>query len=146
MENELGTIQGCISGAPWVTSADDGKAGWVYRPDLAEATANVLLTHGHDNKIYELSGKNLTQQQFVDTLIEVLGKEIPLVAVDDASYEKILKEAGVPESYMPMLVTTQKAIREGFLESEHTDLEFLLNRKPTSLKEALTILLANTNK
>lgn len=144
VENELGTIQGCIAGAPWVTSASEGKIGWVYRPDLAEAAANVLVADGHENKIYELSGKNLTQQQFVDTLNEVLGKEIPLITVDDASYEEMLKSAGVPEAYLPMLVMTQKGIREGGLESRHTDLELLLRRQATSLKQALTHLLVNT--
>ncbi|MEY9971991.1 NAD(P)H dehydrogenase (quinone) [Lysinibacillus sp. RC46] len=129
VENELGTIRGCMTGAPWITSAGEGKIGWVYRPDLAEVAANVLVADGHENKIYELSGKNLTQQQFVDTLNEVLGKEVPLLAVDDASYEEMLKGAGVPEAYLPMLVMTQKGIREGGLESTHTDLDYLLNRQ-----------------
>ncbi|MFJ6211198.1 SDR family oxidoreductase [Lysinibacillus sp. NPDC092081] len=144
VENELGTIQGCLAGAPWVTSAGEGKIGWVYRPDLAEAAANVLVADGHENKIYELSGENLTQQQFVDTLNEVLGKDVPLLAVDEASYEEMLKGAGIPEAYLPMLVMTQKGIREGGLESTHTDLDFLLDRQPTSLKQALTHLLLNT--
>lgn len=141
VENELGTIQGCMAGAPWVTSAGKGKIGWAYRPDLAEAAANVLVADGHENKIYELSGENLTQQQFVDALNEVLGKEIPLLAVDDASYEEMLKGAGVPEAYLPMLVMTQKGIREGGLESTHTDLDFLLERQATTLKQAVTHLL-----
>jgi NAD(P)H dehydrogenase (quinone) len=144
VENELGTIQGCMAGAPWVTSAGEGKIGWVFRPDLAEAAANVLLAEGHENKIYELSGENLTQQQFVDTLNKILGKEVPLLEVDDASYEEMLKGAGVPEAYLPMLVMTQKGIREGGLESSHTDLNFLLERQATPLKQALTHLLVNT--
>ncbi|MED0876002.1 SDR family oxidoreductase [Bacillus mobilis] len=143
IENELGTIQGCMAGAPWITTAGEGKIGWVYRPDLAEATANVLAADGHENKIYELSGENLTQQQFVDTLNEIVNKEVHLLAVDDTSYEKILKDSGVPESYLPMLVMTQKGIREGGLESTHTDLNFLLERQATSLKQALTHLLVN---
>lgn len=144
VENELGTIQGCMAGAPWVTSAGEGKIGWVYRPDLAEAAANVLVADGHENNIYELSGKNLTQQQFVNTLNEVLGKEVPLLAVDDASYEEMIKGAGVPEAYLPMLIMTQKGIREGGLEATHTDLDFLLDRQATSVKQALTHLLLNT--
>ncbi len=144
VENELGTIQSCMAGAPWVTSAGEGKIGWVYRPDLAEATANVLVADGHKNKIYELSGENLKQQQFVDTLSEVLGKEIPLLEVDDSSYEEMLKGAGVPEAYLPMLVMTQKGIREGGLESTQTHLNFLLERQATPLKQALTHLLVNT--
>ena len=141
VENELGTIQGCMAGAPWVTSAGEGKIGWVYRPDLAEAAANVLVTDGHENKIYELSGENLTQQQFVETLNEVLDKEVPLLAVDDASYEEMLKGVGVPVANLPMLVMIQKGIREGGLESTHTDLEFLLQRQATPLKQALKHLL-----
>ena len=145
VENELGTIQGCMAGAPWVTSAGEGKIGWVYRPDLAEAAANVLVAedHKHENKIYELSGENLTQQQFVDTLNKVLEKDISVLAVDDASYEEMLKGAGIPEAYLPMLVMTQKGIRDGGLESTHSDLEFLLERKATPLKQALVQLLGN---
>ncbi|MDQ0187185.1 SDR family oxidoreductase [Cytobacillus kochii] len=144
IENELNTIQGCMDGAPWVTSAGEGKIGWVYRPDLAEAAANILVEDGHENNIYELSGENLTHQQFVDILNQVTGKEVPLVAVDDASFEKMLKDAGVPEAYHPMLVMTQKGIREGGLESTHSDLEFLLKRPATSLRQALLKLLITT--
>lgn len=143
VENELVSIQSCIAGAPWVTSANKGKIGWVYRLDLAEAAANVLVADGHVNKIYELSGENLTQQQFVDTLSEVLGKEVPLLEVDDSSYEEMLIGAGVPKDYLPMLVMTQRGIREGGLESTHTDLNFLLERQATPLKQALTHLLIN---
>ncbi|MGG5740990.1 MULTISPECIES: SDR family oxidoreductase [Bacillus cereus group] len=144
VENELGTIQSCMAGAPWITSAGKGKIGWVYRPDLAEAAANILVADGHKNKIYELSGENLTQKQFVDTLSEVLGKEVPLLEVDDSSYEEMLKGAGVPEAYLSMLAMTQKGVREGGLESTHTDLDFLLKRQATPLKQALTHLLVNT--
>lgn len=118
-----------------------GKVGWVYRPDLAEATANALVANGLDNKIYELSGTNLTQQQFVDTLSEELNKSIPFLEVDDTSYEEMLKATGVPDSYLPMLIMTQKSIREGGLESKNTDLDFLLERQATSLNQALFNLL-----
>lgn len=141
VENELGTIQGCIAGAPWVTSAGEGKIGWVYRPDLAEAAANVLVTEGHDHKTYELSGENLTQQQFVDALSEVLGRQVPLLAVDDAAFAEMLKSAGVPEAYIPMLVMTQKGIREGGLEATSSDLATLLGRPITTVKEALAQLI-----
>ncbi|MGM9943528.1 MAG: SDR family oxidoreductase [Lysinibacillus sp.] len=144
VENELATIQGCIAGAPWVTSAGEGKIGWVYRPDLAEAAANVLATDGHDNKVYELSGENLTQQQFVDTLSDVLGKKVTLLAVDDTSFGEMLKSAGVPEAYIPMLLMTQKGIRESGLEVTSSDLETLLGRPTTSLKDALTQLVTVT--
>jgi len=141
VENELDTIQQCLNGAPWVTSAGEGKVAFVYRPDLGEAIANVLAGEGHDNKIYELSGENLTQQQFVNTVYEVTGKEISVLNVEFETHEKMLKEAGVPDEFVSMLVMIQKGIREGGLEALHSDLEMLLGRKPTTLKEALQILL-----
>lgn len=141
VENELDAIQQSLNGVPWVTSAGEGKVAWVYRPDLGEATANVLAGEGHDNKAYELAGENLTQQQFVDAVSEVTGKEISLVAVDSDAHAEMLKEAGVPEEFVSMAVMVQEGIREGGLEAPHADLEMLLGRKPASVKEALQILL-----
>ncbi len=142
VENELGTVQHCLNGAPWVTSAGEGKVGWVYRPDLAEATANILAGEGHENKAYELAGENLTQQQFVDALNEVTGKQIPVLAVDDVAYGVMLKDANLPEEVVAITLMIQQAIRKGDLENTHTDLEMLLGRKPTSVKEALQQLLS----
>lgn len=73
-ENEASAVQG---GAPWVTSAGDGRVGWAARQDYAEAAANVLAAQGHENKIYELGGKPLTQEEFVSILSGVLGREVP---------------------------------------------------------------------
>lgn len=141
VENELGSVQQSLNGAPWLTSAGEGKVAWVYRPDLAEATANILAGDGHENKAYELAGENLTQQQFVDALNEVTGKNVTVMAVDDATYTHILKEANVPEEFVTIGTMVQQGIREGGLEAPHSDLEMLLGRKPTSVKEALQQLI-----
>lgn len=142
VENELGTIQQCLNGAPWVTSAGEGKVGWALRADLAEATANILATDGHDNKVYELGGENLTQADFVTALNEVTGKEVSVMNVDDATYSAMLEQANLPADMIGMLTMIQQGIREGGLENNHSDLEMLLGRKPTTVKEALQQLLA----
>jgi NAD(P)H dehydrogenase (quinone) len=140
LENEIGSIQGAIAGAPWITSAGTGKIGWVLRQDLAEATAHVLTGEGHENTVYELSGKLLTQAELVSALGDILGKEVPVQQVDDTAYANIMKEAGIPEAYLPMLVNTQKGIRERGLEIESNDLEKLLGRPATPINEALSQL------
>ncbi|MEN1990850.1 SDR family oxidoreductase [Paenibacillus hubeiensis] len=142
VENELGTIQQCLNGSPWVTSAGEGKVGWVLRADLAEATANVLATDGHDNKVYELGGENLTQADFVTALNEVTGKEVSVMNVDDATYSAMLEQANLPAEMIGMLTMIQQGIREGGLENNLSDLEMLLGRKPAGVKEALQQLLA----
>ncbi|MFS0763309.1 SDR family oxidoreductase [Peribacillus phoenicis] len=138
LENEIGSIQGVMAGAPWITSAGTGKAGWVLRQDLAEAASNVLTGEGHENTVYELSGKPMTQEELTSALGDVLGKEVPLQHIDDIAYANMMKGAGVPEAYLPMLVNTQKGIRNGGLEIESNDLEKLLGHSSTPINEALS--------
>ena len=58
--------------------------------------------------------------------------------MDDSSYADIMRGAGVPEFVIPILVDIQKSIREGSLDLESNDLEKVLGRPTTPIKEALT--------
>lgn len=138
LENESSSIQGVMAGAPWVTSAGNGKVGWALQQDYAEAAAAVLSGKGHENTIYELSGKLFTQEEFASVLGTVLGKEVSVKQVDDDTYADIMKGAGVPDFLIPFLVNVQKGIREGTLEVESNDFEKLLGRPATPISEGLT--------
>ncbi|QMV43442.1 SDR family oxidoreductase [Cohnella cholangitidis] len=138
LENEIASIQGVLAGAPWVTSAGSGKVGWALQQDYAEAAAAVLAGNGHDNTIYELSGKPLTQDQLASELGAVLGKEVSVQHVDDAAYADIMTGAGVPDFVIPILVGIQQGIREGTLQIDSNDFEKLLGRSVTPIREALT--------
>jgi NAD(P)H dehydrogenase (quinone) len=138
LENEISSIQGVLAGAPWVTSAGNGKVGWALQQDYAEAAAAVLSGSGHDHTVYELSNTLLTQEEFTLTLGTVLGKEVPVQQVDDITYADIMKGAGVPAFLIPFLVDIQKGIREGTLECESNDFEKLLGRPATPVNEAIT--------
>ncbi len=138
LENEISSIQGILAGAPWVTSAGNGKVGWALQQDYAEAAAAVLAGNGHENTIYELSGKLMTQEEFTSALGAVLGKEVPVQQVDDAAYADIIKGAGVPEFLIPFLTGIQEGIREGALEVESNDFEKLLGRPATPVGQALS--------
>lgn len=143
LENELGSIQGVLAGAPWTTSAGSGKVGWALRQDYAEAAAAVLAGSGHDFKTYELSGKLLTSADLARALGQVLGQEVPVRQVDDAAYADILKAAGVPDFVIPLLVGLQQGIRENELAVESDDFERLLGRPATPVSEALRSLVAD---
>ncbi|OMI26207.1 NAD(P)-dependent oxidoreductase [Bacillus haynesii] len=137
LENEMSSIQGVLAGAPWVTSAENGKVGWALQQDYADAAAAVLSGEGHENTVYELSGELLTQEEIASALGEVLGKEVPVQHVDDAAYRDIMKNAGVPDFLIPMVVDIQKGIREGTLEVSSDDFEKVLGRPVTPIKEGL---------
>ncbi|MED3832097.1 SDR family oxidoreductase [Peribacillus frigoritolerans] len=138
LENEISSIQGVQAGAPWVTSAGNGKVGWALQQDYAEAAASVLSGNGHENTIYELSGKLLTQEELASAVGNVLGKEVPVQQVDDATYADIMKNVGLPDFLIPMLIDIQKGVREGTLEVESNDFEKLLGRSATPISEGLT--------
>ena len=138
LENEISGIQGVLAGAPWVTSAENGKVGWALQQDYAEAAAAVLSGKGHENTIYELSGKVLTQEEIAAALGSVLGKEITVQQVDDATYADIMQAAGVPDFVIPILVEIQRSIRVGSLDVESNDFEKLLGRPATPINEGLS--------
>ena len=144
LENELSTIQGVQSGAPWVTSAGSGKVGWALQQDYAEAAAEVLAGEGHENTIYELSGKPLSQEEIAAAVSQVIGKEVPVQHVDDSKYAEIMTQAGIPDFVVPMLVAIQKDIREGTLDIESNDFEKLLGRSETPVVDGVRKLISNS--
>ncbi|WP_046227522.1 SDR family oxidoreductase [Paenibacillus dauci] len=140
LENELSTVQAVQAGAPWVTSAGSGKVGWATQDDYATAAAAVLPA-GHENTTYELSGPLLTQDELAAAVGTVLGKEVTVQHVDDNTYADIMKNAGLPDFLLPMLVGIQQGIRERQLETDHSDFEQLLGRPVTPAVEALRQLI-----
>jgi NAD(P)H dehydrogenase (quinone) len=140
LENEIGSIQGALAGAPWVTSAGEGKVGWALQQDYADAAATVLVGNGHENTVYELSGPLLTQEDLASALGNVLGKDIPVQHVSDEQYAEIMRGIGLPDFVIPIVVGIQESIRNGSLEVNTNDFEKVLGRPIPSLNEALTQL------
>ncbi|MFD2445710.1 SDR family oxidoreductase [Bacillus sp. CGMCC 1.16607] len=140
LENEIGSIQGALAGAPWVTSAGEGKVGWALQQDYADAAATVLVGNDHENTVYELSGPLLTQEELASALGNVLGKDIPVQHVSDEQYAEIMRGLGLPDFVIPIVVGIQESIRNGSLEVNSNDFEKVLGRPITSLNEALSQL------
>ncbi|MRG87634.1 SDR family oxidoreductase [Salinibacillus xinjiangensis] len=145
LENETDSIKGVIAGAPWITSAGEGKVGWATQLDYAEAAAKVLAEDGHDNTIYELSGPLYTQGELVQVLSEVLGKEIPVQQVTDDEYAEVMKQVGLPDFVIPIVVGIQESIRNGSLAVESNDFAKVLGRPVTPMKEALSQLVKSVS-
>ncbi|MDQ0971474.1 NAD(P)H dehydrogenase (quinone) [Neobacillus niacini] len=140
LENEIGSIQGAMAGAPWVTSAGEGKVGWALQQDYADAAAAVLVGSGHENTVYELSGPLLTQEELVSALGNVLGKEVPVQQVSYEKYAEIMKGLGLPDFVIPIVVRIQEGIRNGSLEVESNDFKKILGRPVAPINELLTQL------
>ncbi|WP_160726037.1 SDR family oxidoreductase [Bacillus sp. USDA818B3_A] len=140
LENEIGSIQGALAGAPWVTTAGEGKVGWALQQDYADAATAVLVGNGHENTVYELSGPLLTQEELASALGTVLGKDVPVQQVSDEKYAEIMKGLGLPDFVIPIVVGIQESIRNGSLAVESNDFEKVLGRPVTPINEALAQL------
>ena len=138
LETEIPTVKACMAGAPIVTSAGNGKVGFAMKYDYADAAVSALIGSNNENKIYELSGTPITYDEFAEVLGSVLGKVIPVNHVNDDTYATALKQLGMADVMIPMLVATKKGIREGLMEVHSNDLELLLGRPAISLKDGLT--------
>jgi NAD(P)H dehydrogenase (quinone) len=116
--------------------AGDGKAAYTTRNDMAEAAANILTGKGHENKQYVIANTtNYSLQDAAATLSELTGKSIVYAKPSTAVYTEALTKAGVSPEYAGMLAGFSEAISQGEFETSSSDLEKLLGRKPTTLKE-----------
>lgn len=146
LETELNTMKACLAGAPIVTNAGEGKIGFALRKDYADAAAAVLKGEGHENKVYELSGKPITYDELAVEIGKVIGKQVLVNHVNDAVFGEFLKKAGIPEVMIPMLTATKAGVRNGVLEVDSNDLETLLERPVTPISKAVqTLILSLSN-
>lgn len=121
--------------------AGDTKAAFTLRNDMAEAAANVLMTEGHENKEYTFSNtENSSIGEVANALGDVVGKEIPYSSPSTEVYVETLTNAGVPAEFVAMFAGFSEAIRQGEFQLEKTDLERLLGRKPTTVKQYLAMV------
>jgi NAD(P)H dehydrogenase (quinone) len=118
--------------------AQDGKASWVLREELAEAAAHVLTTGGHENKRYVLTNTEATSfREVAQQLSRRLGKEIYYQSPSIDEFQATLTQVGVPALYIGMFTTWASAVAQGLLEVEDTTLASFLGRKPTTTAQFL---------
>ena len=70
-------------------------------------------------------------------MTEVTGEEISYVSPDVDTFKTTMASYGVPEGAIGMMISFSLGIAQGEFNSEETDLEKLLGRKPQDLKSFL---------
>jgi NAD(P)H dehydrogenase (quinone) len=120
---------------------EDGRAAYATRSDMAEAAANILLGTGHENKKYIIANtENYSMDDAAEILSEIKGEEVEYASPTNKDYVETLVKAGFPVPMANSLVGFCEAIKQDEFATETTDLETLLGRKPTTLKEYFTVV------
>ncbi len=120
------------------------KSAYTVRRDMAEAAANVLADTGHENKEYIFATEeNVSFDDIAAILSSITGKHVGNINPTKEIFIETLSKAGAPQESVGMAVGFAEAIRLGEFASGKTDLENILGKKPTPLKEFLRNIYSN---
>lgn len=118
--------------------AGNTPVAFTMRDDMAEAIANVVLSSGHENKVYGISSnERLNFTQVAELISELSGKDVKYLNPDNHVYQGALKQAGVPEHFVAMFAGFAEAMKQGEFDTAQSDLPSLLKRAPMQVKTYL---------
>jgi NAD(P)H dehydrogenase (quinone) len=117
------------------------------RRDLADALAAVVMTDGHDNVTYNLSGDtdftysgdtDFTYADIAQAMSIVLEREVSYTPVTPDELRSMLVGSGMGEAMAGFLVSLDEPIAAGMFAKAGDDLTRLIARPTTTLVDGLT--------
>ncbi|KAM0478846.1 hypothetical protein ACHAPX_004823 [Trichoderma viride] len=115
-----------------------GRSAPATRDDLAAANAAVLTGGGHEGKVYKLSSNEaVSWSEIAEILSTLKGDEVPYEDVSEDEYCAWQQASGVPEMITQFFLSWVQEINAGEMEDNTGDLERLIGRKPTGVREFL---------
>jgi NAD(P)H dehydrogenase (quinone) len=141
--NEVYTDQIAVQLANGVVgSAGDGRIASASRQDYAAAAAAVLTGEGHEKKAYELNGDTTyTLAEYAAELSKHSGQDVAYNNLSSEDLAQVLAAAGIPESFVPVLVGVNDAIKRGLLAGRGSDLSRLIGRPTTPIGDTIAAAL-----
>jgi NAD(P)H dehydrogenase (quinone) len=134
-ENLLMGLPQAIASGQWYTSAGQGRVAHAARDDIAAAIAAALASDEGDSVTYTLTGSEaLTTDEIAARASKALGKPLQVVHLTDEQLAGGLKAAGVPEAYIPMLVSFDTNTRKGGIDLVTDDVKRLSGRAPAPIE------------
>lgn len=122
----------------FVTHAPDARVAYVTREDCAAAAAAVLVTPGHENKAYNITGPDaIGPRELVALASEVSGKQVRLVALSEADYRRQLAQSGMAEAAINGTISFAAELDSPYLREPSTAVSDLTGRPATSVRMLL---------
>jgi NAD(P)H dehydrogenase (quinone) len=119
--------------------AGNGKVPFASITDMSESAANILLNpEDHANRSYRtVNLHNYSFYEIAAILGELTGRNVRYFCPSPEEFTESMLKAGLPEQTISGIVGWANGIKEGYFESDHSDMEMLLGRKPKDLKTIL---------
>jgi NAD(P)H dehydrogenase (quinone) len=136
-ENLFMSLPQALKSGQWFTSAGQGKTANLARADIAAAIAAGIIKKA-ENRIYTLTGQvGYTNDEIAALATKATGKPIAVVHLTDEQLAGGMKAAGVPEAFIPVLVSFDTATRNGGLGTVTDDATTLAGRPLVTLEAFL---------
>jgi uncharacterized protein YbjT (DUF2867 family) len=104
--------------------------------DIATVAAKALTETGHEDKIYNITGKEaITHYQMADTFSRVLGRKIMFIDVTPDQMEEALKAAGFPEWQLKGLIEDYAHYARGEAAEIYNTVSDLTNIAPAGFEQ-----------
>ena len=131
-----------VGPAVWETGinlpAGQGRVPFALRREMGEAIANVLATDGPVKPVYQLTGsESYSLHDVAAALADLAGKAVIYTPAEVPTFKQDLKERGLPEVVIGRIVGFMTDVKNGQEDEVSPDLEQLLGRKPTTLREGV---------
>jgi NAD(P)H dehydrogenase (quinone) len=120
-----------------VGSAGEGRISAATRADYAEAAAAVLTEDRHAGAVYELGGEAFTMSELAATVSTVTGTDVGYTDVPVEQYAAVLEGAGLPAPVAGMFADIDRSVAAGDLHVDSDDLQELIGRAPTPLRDVI---------
>jgi NAD(P)H dehydrogenase (quinone) len=118
--------------------AGNGKIGFTLRQDMAEVSAEILATAGHENQTYDISiDEVISFGDIAEMIAEITGKEIKYVSPGGNEYMEVLVKAGLSELVAEETAEFGLAISRGEYDITSGTVERFLKRKPVYVRDFL---------
>lgn len=137
MQNFLRLMAGSIRASGSFSQPDTSAAiGFVDARDVARVAARVLVTPGHDGRVYDITGpESLTYDQATDVFSGVLGRPVRFRGLSDEQAREEMLRSGLPAGNADTLIAVSRVYRHGGAERITTTVRDLTGNAPVSLEE-----------
>lgn len=134
-ENLLMNLPRALASGQWYSSAGQGRVAHAARDDMAAAIAGAIASDEGASVTYTLTGPEaLTTDEIAARASKTLGRAIEVVHVTDEELAQGMKHGGVPEAYIPLMVSFDKNTRLGGIDIVTDDIKTLSGRAPAPIE------------
>ena len=116
--------------------AKEGKMTTVTRTDCAAVAATVLATNGHQNKIYDITGReSLGWSDIAEIASEIAGKQIEFKPASKDAFRESMLAMGISDFRIDFLLEIYDAYSSGAYNVQSDAVAVLTGRPTTPTKD-----------